>query len=190
MSGSFLEMDVPPTLISFAIAPVLAGEVVTPEFKEAGHPVYRFAPKDDSAESQKAAWDAFHGLCQEGKVKAAWAAENGLADAVMQMSFGNRIGFQSREDGVNWFGTGSAVIVAELAEDVDSPYGRRIGVTSEEPVVSILGDSASIDELSCVMVLGASVQSWFISTHSPSESSVFMGIPPFIGKHSSTLFPA
>ena len=147
MSGSFLEMDVPPTLISFAIAPVLAGEVVTPEFKEAGHPVYRFAPKDDSAESQKAAWDAFHGLCQEGKVKAAWAAENGLADAVMQMSFGNRIGFQSREDGVNWFGTGSAVIVAELAEDVDSPYGRRIGVTSEEPVVSILGDSASIDEL-------------------------------------------
>ncbi len=40
MSGSFLDLDVPPTLISFAIAPVKAGEVLSPEFKEAGHPVY------------------------------------------------------------------------------------------------------------------------------------------------------
>ena len=42
MSGSFLDLDVPPTLISFAIAPARAGEVVSPEFKEAGHPVYLF----------------------------------------------------------------------------------------------------------------------------------------------------
>ena len=40
MSGSFLDLDVPPTLISFAIAPAKAGEVLTPEFKGAGHPVY------------------------------------------------------------------------------------------------------------------------------------------------------
>ena len=45
MSGSFNDLDVPPTLISFAIAPIKAGEVLSPEFKEAGHPVYRFAPK-------------------------------------------------------------------------------------------------------------------------------------------------
>ena len=40
MSGSFLDLDVPPTLISFAIAPAKAGEVLTPEFMGAGHPVY------------------------------------------------------------------------------------------------------------------------------------------------------
>ncbi|MCI9057746.1 MAG: phosphoribosylformylglycinamidine synthase [Oscillospiraceae bacterium] len=147
MSGSFLDLDVPPTLISFAIAPILAGEVITPEFKEAGHPVYLFASADDSAESRKAAWEAFHALCQAGKVKAAWAAENGLADAVMKMSFGNRVGFRTDDDPVNWFGIGSAVIVAELTEDVDSPYAKCIGVTTAEEVITIGNDSAKIDEL-------------------------------------------
>ena len=147
MSGSFLDLDVPPTLISFAIAPILAGEVITPEFKEAGHPVYQFASADDSAESRKAAWEAFHALCQAGKVKAAWAAENGLADAVMKMSFGNRVGFRTDDDPVNWFGIGSAVIVAELTEDVDSPYAKCIGVTTAEEVITIGNDSAKIDEL-------------------------------------------
>ncbi len=147
MSGSFLDLDVPPTLISFAIAPILAGEVITPEFKEAGHPVYQFASADDSAESRRAAWEAFHALCQAGKVKAAWAAENGLADAVVKMSFGNRVGFRTDDDPVNWFGVGSAVIVAELTEDVDSPYAKCIGVTTAEEVITIGNDSAKIDEL-------------------------------------------
>ena len=144
MSGSFLELDVPPTVISFAIAPIRAGEVLTPEFKEAGHPVYTFAG-DGTAQGQKAAWEAFHTLAQEGKVKAAWVAEDGLADAVMKMSFGNRIGFQTEDDTVNWYAPGSAVIVAELAEEV--PCAKRIGVTVAEPVITICNDSASIDDL-------------------------------------------
>jgi len=146
MSGSFLDRDVPPTLISFAIAPILAGEVITPEFKEAGHPVYHFAG-DGTAAGQRAAWDAFHELCRAGKVKAAWAAENGPADAVLKMSFGNRVGFQTAYDGINWFGIGSAGIVAELTEDVTLPCARRIGVTTAEPVITIGTDSAPIDEL-------------------------------------------
>ena len=149
MSGSFLDKDVPPTLISFAIAPIKAGEVITPEFKEAGHLVYRFAPKVDNAAGRKAAWETFHALCRAGKVKAAWAAENGLADAVMNMSFGNRIGFQSGDnwDNVNWFGIGDPAIVAELTEGVDDPHAAKIGVTTAEPVVAIGNDSAPIDEL-------------------------------------------
>ena len=153
MSGSFLELDVPPTVISFAIAPVLAGEVITPEFKEAGHPVYAFAPGSDDPEARKASWEAFHALCRTGKVKAAWAAEDGLADAVMKMSFGNRIGFKSSCD-LNWYAAGGALIVAELTEDVSIPCAKRIGVTAEEPSVAIpeqsspdLTDSASISEL-------------------------------------------
>ena len=46
-----------PTLISFAIAPLKADEVLSPEFKEANHPVYLFAPTDDNGDSMKAAWD-------------------------------------------------------------------------------------------------------------------------------------
>ncbi len=147
MSGSFLDLDVPPTLISFAIAPVKAGDVLSPEFKEAGHPVYLFAPNDDAPDSRKASWEALYQLAQEGKVKAAWVAENGMADAVMKMSFGNRVGFQSNDDMTNWYGIGSAVIVAELTEDVDCPYARRVGVTAAEPAVTIGNDSAPIDEL-------------------------------------------
>ncbi len=147
MSGSFMDLDVPPTLISFAIAPVKAGEVITPEFKEPGRPVYRFAPDGGGAESQRAAWEAFHQLARAGKVKAAWAAEKGLADGVMNMSFGNRIGFRSREEGVNWYAPAPAVIVAELTEEVDLPWARPIGVTTAEPVIVIGDDSAPIDEL-------------------------------------------
>ncbi len=147
MSGSFMDLDVPPTLISFAIAPVKAGEVITPEFKEPGRPVYRFAPDGGGAESPRAAWEAFHQLARAGKVKAAWAAEKGLADGVMNMSFGNRIGFRSREEGVNWYAPAPAVIVAELTEEVDLPWARPIGVTTAEPVIVIGDDSAPIDEL-------------------------------------------
>ena len=147
MSGSFLDLDVPPTVISFAIAPIQAGEVITPEFKEAGHPIYVFSC-GGAAEDQRSVWETFHDLCLAGKVRAAWAAEDGLADAVMKMSFGNRIGFKSGDDTVNWFGVGSAVIVAELTEDMgDIPWAKQIGVTTDEPVIAIPGDSAPIDEL-------------------------------------------
>ena len=146
MSGSFLDLDVPPTLISFAIAPILAGEVLSPEFKEAGHPVYKFAG-DGTPQGQKAAWDAFHALCRAGRVKAAWAAENGLADAVVKMSFGNRVGFRTDNDTVNWYAPAPGVIAAELTEDVESPYAKRIGVTTAEETITIGTDSAKIDEL-------------------------------------------
>ena len=148
MSGSFLDMDVPPTLISFAIAPIQAGEVLSPEFKEVGHPVYLFTPEDLDAESQKAAWDAFHALCQAGKVKAAWAVEHGISEALMKMSFGNQIGFQDEPQlEMAWDLSCPGAIVAELTEEVDSPYVVRLGVTTAEPTLTIGSDSASIEEL-------------------------------------------
>ncbi len=147
MSGSFLDMDVPPTLISFAIAPIKADEVLSPEFKEAGHPVYLFAPDEDTAESQKAAWEAFHALHKAGKVKAAWAVENGIGEAVMKMSFGNKIGFTSAQHD-DWHVAGIyGFIVAELCEQVENPYAFQIGETTAEEVINLSGDKATIDEL-------------------------------------------
>ena len=147
MSGSFLDMDVPPTLISFAIAPSKAGQVLSPEFKEAGHPVYLFLC-DGTVGSQQAAWEALHDLCAAGKVKAAWAVENSLAEAVMNMSFGNKVGFSADATGDIWYSSAMpGAIVAELTEEVSGEYAARLGVTTAEPVVAIGDDSASIDEL-------------------------------------------
>ena len=148
MSGTFLDKDVPPTLISFAIAPVLASNVISPEFKEAGHPVYLFAPTNETPASTKAAWEAFHTLCREGKVRAAWAVENGLAEAVMNMSFGNEIGFASNGAVNDWYnGMMQDFIVAELSEDVSCEYALKIGETTVAPEIVLNGDRASIAEL-------------------------------------------
>ncbi len=146
MSGSFLELDVPPTVISFAIAPVKAGEVLSPEFKEAGHPVYLF--HGEGPEGQKAAWEEFHALHKAGKVKAAWAVENGAAEAVMNMAFGNSIGFAAdSKAGAPWYASRPGDLVAELTGDVELTHGGKLGVTTAEPVVAIGRDSAPIDEL-------------------------------------------
>ena len=148
MSGSFMDYDVPPTLISFAIAPIDRKEVLTPEFKEADHPVYLFGPTGESAESLKDAWDRFHALHMAGKVKAAWAVEYGIGEAVMKMAFGNQIGFRSCEGvGDNWHLPLWGFLVAELIEDVELPGVVKIGQTTAEPTVTLDGDSVSIAEL-------------------------------------------
>ena len=147
MSGSFLDKDVPPTLISFAIAPIKAGEMITPEFKEAGHPVYCFSPDEDGAGAMKEGWEQFHALCQAGKVKAAWAVENSLAEAVTKMAFGNRVGFQAGVDDTAWYLPKSGFIVAELTEEVNLPHAHRIGETTEAPIIALPGEAVPVDEL-------------------------------------------
>ena len=147
MSGTFNDLDVPPTLISFAIAPIRAGEVLSPEFKEAGHPVYLFAPANGGAQSQREAWETFHQLCRAGRVCSAWAVEHGIAEGIMQMSFGNSIGFQAEGREIAWDLPCPGAIVAELTEDTDLLCAVRLGTTTAEPVLTTGADSVSIDEL-------------------------------------------
>ena len=142
MSGTFLDMDVPPTLISFAIAPIDKAEVLSPEFKEAAHPVYLFGGA--TPEELKTAWEAFFALHKAGKVKAAWAVEHGLAEGIMKMSFGNDIGFASCAD-IAWHNTMPGAIVAELTEDTAA--GTKIGMTTADAVITLGSDSASVCEL-------------------------------------------
>ncbi len=151
MSGTFLDLDVPPTLISFAIAPISASEILSPEFKEPNHPVYLFAPVGMGSE-QCRAWDEFLRLHRAGKVRAAWALEKGLAEGLMKMSFGNRIGFRAERDlGCELYSPALyGFIVAELTEDPDTDYRGvvRLGYTTSEPVISLSREEpVSIDEL-------------------------------------------
>ena len=152
MSGSFLDMDVPPTLVSFAMAPAKAGNVLSPEFKspgKRGHPVYLFGASDTlDYDALKKAWTEFHALCEAGKVKSAWAVEYGVAEAVMKMSFGNRVGFRAGEDiDAPWYNACPGAIVAELSEDTETESGFKIGVTTLEPVVSAAGEMVPVTEL-------------------------------------------
>ena len=147
MSGTFNDLDVPPTLISFAIAPIRAGEVLSPEFKEAGHPVYLFAPANGGAQSQREAWETFHQLCRAGRVCSAWAVEHGIAEGIMQMSFGNSIGFQADGREIAWDLPCPGAIMAELTEDTDLLCAVRLGTTTAEPVLTTGADSVPIDEL-------------------------------------------
>ncbi len=147
MSGTFLDKDVPPTVISFAIAPLKASDVISNEFKEPGHPVYRFGGFDVSNyDGWKATWEQFHGLCQAGKVKAAWAVDaGGEAEGVMKMSFGNSIGFRyNKEAGISYAG-GYGNIIAELSEEIDC--GELIGWTTAEPVITYGLETVAIREL-------------------------------------------
>ena len=185
MSGSFLDMDVPPTLISFAIAPIKASDVLTPEFKEAGHPVYLFAPVDESAESVKETWETFHTLCKEGKVKAAWAVENGLGEAVMKMSFGNEIGFKAtaKLNPADWHLPFYGYIVAELTEDVTLRGTLKLGETTSEPVIELEKDKATIAEL---LALNEATLEGVYPTVAPATGE----LPVFAYNGGSTAAPA
>ena len=148
MSGTFLDKDVPPTLISFAIAPIDKNCVITPEFKSAGHPVYLFGSIDENAENLKQAWDEFHQLHMSGKVCAAWAVEHGIGEGIMKMSFGNGIGFASDSQlDENWHLPLYGFIVAELTEDVQIPGVIKLGMTNDTAIIDLAGDVCSIDEL-------------------------------------------
>ena len=140
MSGSFLDKDVPPTLISFAIAPIKAADVLSPEFKEAGHRVYLFRPSD---------WSRFHNLCQKGLVRSAYAVESCAAEAVMKMAFGNGIGFQAAaavHGAEMWYAPMPGWIVAEV--DTDLARTVLLGFTTDIASIDLGGgDSASIEAL-------------------------------------------
>ncbi len=145
MSGSFMDLDVPPTLISFAIAPVSAKEVLSPEFKQGEHPVYLFTGTDMM--EIREAWKELHTLCIQGKVKAAWAVEHSVAEGVMKMSFGNGVGFKGEGTFDRYHCPMPGAIIAELTEEISNPHTLRLGITTGEAVISIGSDSAPIQEL-------------------------------------------
>ena len=147
MSGTFLDKDVPPTVISFAIAPVKTTDVISNEFKAAGHPVYKFgACAVNDYEALKAAWEQYHALCQTGKVAASWAVDaGGIAEGVMKMAFGNGIGFKGAEGVALQYGPAYGQIIAELTEEIEG--AELIGWTTDDGMVTYGAESVAIDEL-------------------------------------------
>ena len=98
MSGTFNDIDVPPTLVSFAVDIAKHGEVVTPELKAAGNKLVRFSIEKDEFDIPKydavaELYDFIHHLMNEKMVVSAYALDaKGAAAAISKMAFGNKLG--------------------------------------------------------------------------------------------------
>lgn len=153
MSGSFNEMHVPPTLVSFAIAPQDANRLISPEFKAAGHPVYCFdaAYTESGApdyQSIRSLWENVSDLIRTGKVVSAWALTvGGAAEGICKMAIGNDVGFafDSEFPSEALFLKNFGGFLLEATEDLDG--GWLMGRTIDAPEIRIAGETVTLDTL-------------------------------------------
>ncbi len=144
MSGTFNEIDVPPTLVSFAVDVAKLSDVVTPELKKAGDRlVWVRAPKDayDLPDYPRLmeTYDKVHEDMQQGRVLAAYALDRmGIASAVSKMAFGNKLGVKILHnlDPRDFFAPGFGDLVlevpAEKVSELSCTYTLIGEVTEDE----------------------------------------------------------
>jgi len=154
MSGSFEKIDVPPTLVSFAVTVGKTDDVMTSEFKKAGHKVVIITPTYDDAllpnpESLKKVFAKVTALIRENKAVAVRTlGYGGVAEAILKMTMGNDIGFKFA-DGISLdslFGYGYGTFIVELADGVTSDE-CVLGETTEEKAVVFGSEKLSLDSL-------------------------------------------
>ena len=132
MSGTFEDIDVPPTLVSFAVTTDDVTNIISPEFKEVDNNVFMFTPEYDEeglpkAESLKAIYKAIHQMIKDGTIISAYTpGYGGAAEAVLKMSMGNEIGFAYSED-------------VDLEKIFGYAYGAFVVEVSSEAIDNIIG---------------------------------------------------
>ncbi|MCR5666228.1 MAG: phosphoribosylformylglycinamidine synthase [Eubacterium sp.] len=122
MSGSFNEIDVPPTLVSFSVDVANGSDIITPELKRMDSAIVLFEIKKDEYdlpdfEQVKNLYETFTQLVRDGAITSAYAIDAyGIAAALAKMSFGNKIGltFESDLDAKKTFMPGFGNLVAEV----------------------------------------------------------------------------
>ena len=154
MSGSFEQLDVPPTLVSFATAIGKAGRVVSTEFKKPESTVVLIRPIIDPETgcpnffSLKANYRIVENMIEEGMVAAACSVGyGGIAEALFKMGLGNRIGFRMRADMTThqMFEPMYGSIILEMVSD--SPAGLLLGETTKEYTFESCGEKLDMAEL-------------------------------------------
>ena len=142
MSGSYNELDVPPTLVSFCIGDVDTTKVVSNEFKKANSKVYVLKTKmgkeniidfDDLKEN----FELVHKLINDGKVLSASTIKNGgIADIITKSCIGNKIGFKF-ENTDDLFTPLYGSFVLEASEDIDNAKLELLGMTTNERAIVV-----------------------------------------------------
>ena len=153
MSGTFEHLDVPPTLVSFAVTTAKTDDIVSPDFKKAGSKVALFACEygEDGlpvTESFLSNLDRVSALVRSGKALAVWTpAFGGIAEGVMKMSFGGGFGFEF-DKYVNLekaFAEKYGCFVVELADDAEG--GEPLGTVTEKAEFVLGDEKVSADEI-------------------------------------------
>jgi len=154
MSGTFKELDVPPTLVAFAVDTVDVRNVISPEFKEVNSQVVLIPIERDSFElpnfdSLGKIYIGITQLIHTGKILAAYPVRSGgISEAISKMSFGNRIGFKVADHDLTehsklFFAPDYGSLVVEVPMNVDLqdiftdiPY-RLLGHTQRKEAIEI-----------------------------------------------------
>lgn len=153
MSGTFEDITVPPTLVSFAVTTGDANEVISPEFKKAGNKVVFLKCEYDEnnlpvTSSLLSNFETVYSLVKSKKAKSVYTPTfGGIAEAVMKMAMGNDIGFEydeniSKEE-IFGYSYGSFIIELEGDENI----GVTLGYTTDKKEISYKGSSVSFEKL-------------------------------------------
>ncbi len=145
MSGTFNDIDVPPTLVSFAIDVAREGDIITPELKKAGNKLILVkAGRDDydlpDYDKLMTLFDSVHKDIQDKRIISAYALDGkGIAAALSKMAFGNGLGIRisDKVDAGSLFEPGFGAIVAEASAD------RLEGLSVEHTVIGEVTDDGS-----------------------------------------------
>ena len=162
MSGTFNQIDVPPTLVSFAVDVAKQKDVVTPELKRAGSKlVWLRAPKDafdlPDYPALMEQYAKLHQDMQEGRVISAYAlGRNGIAPAISKMAFGNKMGVKIEHsvDARDLFAPGFGDLICEV------PEGKlnQLAVTYTE--IGEVTDTTAIEYGSVQIPLDEALDAW------------------------------
>ena len=157
MSGSFENLDVPPTLVSFATAIGNTKNVISPEFKAAGSKVVWLYPEyQDKLElrpephSLKKLYKKVEELIADRKVKAAYTPGYGCAaEAVFKMCLGNRLGFalDAARDPENLFHPAYGSFILEVEPELELDEGVVLGTVTETYALKIAGETIDLAAL-------------------------------------------
>ena len=151
MSGSYGDIDVPPTLVSFAINAFNTDDAVSTDFKKQNSNVVLLKVKSDENNVPDfadlcAKYDKLHNYIKTGRVLSSYAVTGGgLCEAISKMSFGNKIGFDYTGDVSDLFKPMPGAIVLEL--DGEADLGEQIGTTTTESHIKFAGTKLEINKL-------------------------------------------
>ncbi len=153
MSGTFEDLDVPPTLVSFAVTTEKVKDIVSPEFKKAGNKVYLITPDFDEnglpeTESLLKVFDKVCALLREGKAVSCYTpGMGGIAEAVMKMAFGNGFGFSFADSltVADLFKYNYATFILEATETIEDAL--LLGEVTDKKAITFGDESICLDEI-------------------------------------------
>ena len=153
MSGTFEDLDVPPTLVSFAVTTAKTGDIVSAEFKAPGNKILLLTPEHDETllpktESLLSIFSIVTELIRSGVCVSCYTpGMGGVGEAIMKMAFGNGLGADLNDllDVEEIFQYRYGSFVLEVTEDVDPE--RTIGTVTDKGCITYDGSSVDLAQL-------------------------------------------